>query len=504
MRGKVEAGQRVGHVIAEFLVAGHFAGILALAILRHVRLESSIFDLGIFDQIIWNTANGRPFASSVEVRNALGEHFSPILAALAPLYWAWHTPIVLLVVQTAVVSLSGLAVYSLAARWTQSTWLALALLAGYLFHPSLIGMLLFDFHPDAILTALTVTAGWAIVRRHHVLTVLCVLLMLACKEDAGIALLGLGLLCLLAWRRRWTGVALVALGPTAVLVTGMWAVAHFREGPPATLDRYIRLGQTSGDIAGELARHPLKHLVGREDGLLRNPRRDAIRDVLLPSGGLVLCTPSAVALLPAILPHTLSGFPDQYRFVSQYGAIVVPLLTLVSIDGARRLRRFVLRRVRRMGWERWRPARDAVASVLAVLILLGCAFGYDKWYTRRVEPLWAANVKQRVAAFTQISQLIPPDAPLLCSNSVGAQLSRRRWLQCLRPGGSLAWFPRVDPDSDAPLPSYVLIDRDTCWRFAGQTAEEVDDTLYPLGFEFLAESGPFVLYQLPGTPSVTQ
>ena len=53
------------------------------AVLRHNRMNSSTFDLGIKAQVIWNTWQGAWFASSVEVTHYLGDHVQIIFLALA-------------------------------------------------------------------------------------------------------------------------------------------------------------------------------------------------------------------------------------------------------------------------------------------------------------------------------------------------------------------------------------------------------------------------------------
>ena len=45
------------------------------------------FDAGIYGNIVFNTAKGDLFYSSVLEKNHLGEHFSPIMSFFAPFYW---------------------------------------------------------------------------------------------------------------------------------------------------------------------------------------------------------------------------------------------------------------------------------------------------------------------------------------------------------------------------------------------------------------------------------
>src|SRR5215831_628639 len=75
-----------------------------LSILRHEHFISCGWDLGIFDQAVWQYSRFHAphcsIRSNLLTENLLGDHFSPILAALAPLYWFTNRVEALLVVQS--------------------------------------------------------------------------------------------------------------------------------------------------------------------------------------------------------------------------------------------------------------------------------------------------------------------------------------------------------------------------------------------------------------------
>src|SRR6266567_1470931 len=85
----------------------------AISIDRHDHFASNAFDLGVQDQTIWGYSRLQIIPNTVEmIPNLLGDHFHPILMAVAPLYWIWDDARVLLVVQAA---LLAAAAYS---HWT--------------------------------------------------------------------------------------------------------------------------------------------------------------------------------------------------------------------------------------------------------------------------------------------------------------------------------------------------------------------------------------------------
>ena len=64
---------------------------VALSVLRHQSYHSFGFDLGLFNQVFWNTTQGRPFESTMSQalpvpHSLLGGHFSPA-------FWLWVSTI---------------------------------------------------------------------------------------------------------------------------------------------------------------------------------------------------------------------------------------------------------------------------------------------------------------------------------------------------------------------------------------------------------------------------
>src|SRR5687768_5164713 len=135
----------------------------AAAVLRHRAFESGRFDLGNMTQAVWSTAQG-DVLSVTDVRgeqiSRLGAHFDPILAALAPLWWLWPSPELLLAVQAVAVGAGALAVHKLAVKHLGPGRPAAALALAYLLLPSVQWLVLSDFHPVSLATPLLLWAWW--------------------------------------------------------------------------------------------------------------------------------------------------------------------------------------------------------------------------------------------------------------------------------------------------------------------------------------------------------
>ena len=86
-------------LVGLMLLLTWFYGVLCL--FRHWHFETNIYDLGNFDQIVWRYSRfcENPRLFTAQLKNGLGDHFSPILAVYGLLYWICPRPEALLVVQ---------------------------------------------------------------------------------------------------------------------------------------------------------------------------------------------------------------------------------------------------------------------------------------------------------------------------------------------------------------------------------------------------------------------
>jgi uncharacterized membrane protein len=109
-------------------IAAFAAGLGALAVLQHRAYTSGRFDLGNLTQAVWSSAHGDLLEvtdlSGSQV-SRLGSHFDPVVAAFAPLWWAWPDASSLLVLQAVALALGAVPVYLLARKHLASEWAGL-------------------------------------------------------------------------------------------------------------------------------------------------------------------------------------------------------------------------------------------------------------------------------------------------------------------------------------------------------------------------------------------
>jgi uncharacterized membrane protein len=293
------------------------------------------------------------------------------------------------------------------------------------------------------------------------------------REDAALAVMGLG-----AWlavgRRQWRlGVAVAAVALAVLIVDIRWIIPHFRGEAYPHLGRYARLGGSLGEIVRGVVLHPLRAL----SIALTGARLVYLLALMAPLAFLPLLAPAElVGALPALAQNLFASDPVLYNHRTQYQSFVVPFLIVAAVAGYARARDVA---------SRWRVAILAVAAVgsLALGSRTVNNFALARWW-----PAPAARAAYRVLA------QVPASAAVSAQDPYVAHLS-------LRP--LVFVFPQGIDRSE-----YVLLNISTYpWRkLPGvilRREEEGVTVLTPDGrvhrYAVAGEAGPHVLLRREGT-----
>jgi len=185
---------------------------LTLAVVRYANFDTASWDLGIFTQAINNYAHFRAPIADIHGPgfNVLGDHFSPALAVLAPLFWIWQSPVVLLAAQAIAFGWSAVPITRLG-RERLGAWTGTALGVAYGLSAGLLHATRVDFHEVAFAVPLLAYALVAVVEERWRAVAWCALPLLLVKEDLGFTVSALGLLLILRGARR-IGILLAVAG----------------------------------------------------------------------------------------------------------------------------------------------------------------------------------------------------------------------------------------------------------------------------------------------------
>jgi len=406
-------------VIAWGCVLLYIATFTWLAILRHASFNSSGFDLGIYDQVVWNTLHGRIFfyTTTGQPLLHLSNHADPILFLVAPFYLIYSGPETLLFLQAAAIGLGGLPVFWLAREKLESDLAGISLLLAYLLFPTLEVVTLWDFHPPALAVGFLMYAFYFLIKRRRGWFLLFAVLAMACKEHIALVVLFMGLYALFRYRDWALGVTTVVLAIGYFITVMYWIIPTY-----SVIDRHLFLGYYS-----HLGNSPLEIVttaVTRPDLVLQAIWQPAklgyLRDVLTPFAYLpLLGLPVLLIGLPVFAINLLSTNQAMYDASGgQYGADVAPWLAWGAVYGAFYLRQGLARL--------WPGSRRWLTHVISLSLLATSVV----WHVfHGLSPLalsaphWVITDHDRLAK-RFISQ-IPPDASISAQAKLYPHLSNR-------------------------------------------------------------------------------
>ena len=310
----------------------------SLSLIRHWAFHSTALDLGVFDQVLWNTVHGRFMESTLSLERCdphsfFLDHFSPALLLIVPFYAVVPRPETLIVFQTAALALGAWPVYLLARHYLPRGGERLVWVAVYVLSAPLAWITLYDFHEITLAVLPLGLAMYFFATRRTIPLLASLGASFLVKEEVPLIAIGFGL-ALLA-QRRWRLGAFVAIASAAwFLVTLKMIIPAFAGGAPYQyLGRYASLGSDELEIARTLVLDPLRVL----RVLLSGDVGSKIVFVLtLFAPGLGLALRSRSALIPSIVPFgylLLSDYGGQHTHHNQYGAPVIPLALAASMLG---------------------------------------------------------------------------------------------------------------------------------------------------------------------------
>ena len=127
--------------------AGAFTVVSVISLIRHWDLRSLAYDLGIQENVLWNTLHGKPFLSSVmDGLPYLGNHTVVAYLLLLPVYFLFQTTETLLLLQAGLVCSTIIPLFLIARSVLKSEPLAALLSGCFLLHPAILGASCNDFH----------------------------------------------------------------------------------------------------------------------------------------------------------------------------------------------------------------------------------------------------------------------------------------------------------------------------------------------------------------------
>ena len=287
-----------------------------LSALRYYRFGDTSWDLGIFEEAVRHYAHFQ--APIVDIKgpgfNILGDHFSPLLAILAPTYWIYPSAVSLLVAQG---FLLGMSVVPIARAAVRALGFGSGIGIGIAYGLAWGLQRAADntFHEVALAVPLLALCLERLLDRRWKSAFLWCLPLVLVKEDLGLTVAAIGAYLILQRQQR-LGLAAVAFG------TGMFAL---------TLEVLIPAMNPSHQYA-------YWNKVGSGGGMLSSVfngadvKLDTVVVIFGVTGLLALRSPLSILVLPTLGWRFVSTDTDYWGTAWHYNAVLMPIVFAALID----------------------------------------------------------------------------------------------------------------------------------------------------------------------------
>lgn len=436
------------------IVGATLAAYTTLSVARYLTGNPASWDLGIFTEAVARYAHLQAPYVPIKGMSQLGDHWSPILALLAPVFRVFPTPVTLLVAQAALAAVSVVPVYRAADHLLGRRGEARLIAAAYGSSWGLAQMVWYDFHEVAFAVPLLAFSLSALACGRHRAAVWWALPLVFVKEDQGWTVAAVGLVLALVYRRRLAGGLLAAWGVA-------WSLLATYVLVPAADPKHVYPYWKDGPH--------LHHLGVLASGW--ETKGPLIALLLLPTAGLALRSPLAFAAVPALALRLVSSDPGYWQTTWHYSATAMPILVLAAVDG--------LARLRAAGRPSWAPGLGPWLGAHGPALIAAVAAAMV--FQSPINQLWQPGTyrtPRHIEVAERAERMIPDSATVATTTGELAALGARTeacWVQCARPpqwllldqGAGEWWQWMVQPDAmthDYPHARYrVVFHQDGVW-----------------------------------------
>ena len=474
--------------IAIFLV------LLIPKLFQHAGGHTGDLDTGVYSNLAWALTHGEGFTGSLLGRHHLGEHFSPIMLLVAPLYLLWPSAFVLMILQAAAIALAIVLALRMAdvelrqggvveEKWgpaaAHARFAACALLIVlFMVYPPVLATLRAQFQPIELGMPMVIAAIMLMRARRDGWFAVVTLLLLCTRESAPLSVAGLAIYAALALRRwRLAIVLLIVAGAWAGVTMGI-IMPHFR---------------TSGRWAH------VRHLGPWE---MWGVKVNYLLAMLLGLGPLPFIGRGAraatAAAVPGILLNLAVARETQIAFLGHYDAQTAPFMMVAAVHGVATLTP-LLRDKTRLAIS---TAAAAVVLGIGMFFLAGVrtAFGLTKDY-------WPTPQSRQFVRDAHMLAKKYKDAPAMSAWAfIGPQVCNRPHYIAMRAG--VSWPARMEWAAERLQPGTIILvptqqfgdraKRELQLLYFGGRAKLVDRATYVEAWQWPADAPP------AGTPQARE
>lgn len=445
------------------------------AILRHQRLASSGFDLGIFDNLMANLLEGRPFYSSVAVPTGsyLSNHAEFGMYLFLPIYLLHPAAETLLVLQSVFMGFAAVPLYFFAAtRLTRTA--AAALAVAYLLFAPLHGPNFFDFHWMPMSMLFFFWLFHAIATHNRLWITVITIVICSLREDAPFGLIATGLFLIATGYWPRLGAALTFF-PAVWFVIVKFVIMPLA-GPWWFSDIYRDLFAPGEKGYGSVVRTILVNPNYFLKTLLTEPKLIYALHMFAPLALLPLRRPVLwlLAIPGFVVTLMTTGYAPTTSISFQYTTHFIPFLFAAAVLA-------IEFRARRLGRAAARASVIALCfGVLCHSYVFGAIFQHETFTAGFNKLAFAITPveQKRYADLQALVAKIPPRASVAATEQEVPHVSNRPNVFTLKITAGRA--------------EYLLVHR---YRVSAEARQHIEDVLKIQPYDLVATQGEHVLFR---------
>ncbi len=390
------------------LFLGVYFVVINLVVLnRFWQFEAFYMDHGFFDSALWQVAHGN--APLVDLTrpslvNQLGDHFSPVMYLLSPIYFFTSKYEILLITENLFVTASAFMLFLIAKEKIKNKLMIFALLFAFCFYIGTQNAIIANYHNDLFAMLLLSLALFSLIKKRIAFFFTFLFLTMGLKENFAAIGVGLGIYLFFEKRLLW-----------GVLLLLFSFLYYF------TLIKFVMPAIAGYTYPYSAVSHTLETTITQ---LYSPPIKIEMTVVSFFTFGLLPL--SATTFLPTILQDLFTRFvlnsgAARWDLGLHYNAILSVLLAFGAILGVERLSKY--KWYQKVIWLHG-------LIIIAVVIVLHRFFYHG--------PL-ALVYNSAFYEHTQTMQFerkfldsLPPSNFVMTQNSLGAHLTHRQKLMLLR------------------------------------------------------------------------
>jgi uncharacterized membrane protein len=405
---------------------------IAIGYYKHINLYTSLFDFGLQEQVIWNSAQGRWFESSPEVNNFLGDHFSPLLIIVIIIYKVFPYSLTILAVQSIAIFLGIYAFFKIAQIHYAKSIIPLIVIIILTLYRPIAGVLLFDFHEVALAFPFLAWGLYLIEKKSIKFGITLLLVAMFAKEDVGVFVGMIGLYNFIFNKQKW-GIALFVLAGIYSILALFYMIPFFRNGIASdSLERYSYLGSTINEILQNILQRPLWVI----SEIVTKYKIVYLLKLLLPIFPVLILLPRFIVLVgPNIAINILSNSYFQSSANFHYDVMITVglfYLFILSINQLKKYKNII-----------------HIKAKLLIIILLILTNVINLYNHKIISTIYTVENRQAdLLALNNIKKIIDAQDTIAVSNSLGGHMGQYRYVYLFDP----PWLP-LDI-----VPQYILVD----------------------------------------------